>query len=74
MHWKKLIAPIIVGALLVSWFCLWLTICVSTPELPMRFKLAGALVPLALIAVTIFVMVQRIQGVRSGEEDDLGKY
>lgn len=74
MHWKKLIAPVIVGALLVTWFCLWLAVCLSAPELPARVKLAGAVVPLALIAVTVFVMIQRIQEIRSGEEDDLGKY
>lgn len=74
MHWKKLIAPITIGVLLAAWFCLWLAICLSTPEIPIRYKLMGAIIPLALIGVMVFVVVQRIQEIRSGEEDDLGKY
>ncbi len=74
MHRGKLVAPIIVGALLIAWFCFWVATCFSVPELPLRTKLAGALIPLALIAVTVFVMIQRIREIRSGEEDDLGNY
>jgi len=70
----KLVAPIIVGAALIVYFCFWVFLCVSVPELPMKIKLAGILIPLALIGVTLFVMIQRIREIRSGEEDDLGKY
>jgi hypothetical protein len=38
-----------VGALVVAWLCFWIAMCVSVPELPLRVKLAGVLVPLALI-------------------------
>lgn len=74
MHRGKLVAPIVIGALLVAWFCFWLAVCVSIRELSFGIKLAGALVPLGLIAVTVFVVIQRIREIRSGEEDDLGKY
>lgn len=74
MRKGRLVAPIIVSVLLIAYFCFWLFLCISVPELPVKFKVAGTLIPLALIAVTVFVMIQRIQEIRSGEEDDLGKY
>ncbi|NCC69114.1 MAG: hypothetical protein EOM14_13165, partial [Clostridia bacterium] len=61
MHRGKLVAPIIVGALLIAWFCFWLALCFSMPELSLPVKLAGAIIPLALIGVTVFVMIQRIK-------------
>jgi len=74
MHKGKLAAPILIGALLIAWFCFWAAVCFSLPELPLRIKLAGALIPLAFIGITVFVLIQRIQEIRSGEEDDLGNY
>jgi len=74
LHGRKLVAPIVVGALLIAWFCFWLAVCFSVRELSLGIKLAGALVPLAFIAVTVFVMIERIKEIRSGEEDDLSQY
>lgn len=37
-------------------------------------RFAGIAVPLGLMGVSVCVLVERIQEIRSGEEDDLGKY
>ncbi len=37
-------------------------------------RFVGIAVPLGLMGVSVYVLVERIQEIRSGEEDDLGKY
>ncbi len=37
-------------------------------------KIAAAVIPVAIAAMIIFVLVERIKEIRSGEEDDLSKY
>ena len=38
------------------------------------FKAAAAVIPALLAAVMVFVLIERIKEIRSGEEDDLSKY
>ena len=45
-----------------------------TPELAGWIKVLAGLATLALSAVAVGVLVQRIREIRSGEEDDLDKY
>jgi len=70
---NKLIAPIIITALLVIYLgtYIWGWSKVPLPPIP---RVLGLLIPLGLIGVSIFVLVERIKEVRSGEEDDLSKY
>ena len=73
MHTKKLIAPIMIAVL----FILYLTgllVLWTNFYLPLFAKIVGVLILVALAAVMIFVLVERIQEIRSGEEDDLSKY
>lgn len=70
----KMIAPIVVAVLLIVWFAFWAVLYFSARELSFGAKLTGTLIPLAAIGVTVFVTRQRIREIRSGEEDDLGKY
>lgn len=69
----KLVAPIIVTIILVSYFIGFLILCLNQ-AMPPAVQLIGGIICLALIGVTIFVVSQRIQEIRSGEEDDLSKY
>lgn len=70
---KKLIAPIVITILLViylvSFFVTWIYVSV-----PVIGKIIGSVIPLALIGVSIYVLIERIKEIRSGEEDDLSKY
>ena len=38
------------------------------------WKFLLGVIPLALAAAMIYVCIERIKEIRSGEEDDLGKY
>ena len=71
-HSKKMIAPIVITALVIIYYIIYGTILIH-----MVPGIAGALlgiIPLILAGVMIYVCLQRIDEIRSGEEDDLSKY
>lgn len=72
-HKKKLIAPVIITVLLVLFLLLYMAVCLLLP-FSWWIKSAGLLFLAVLIGVCIYVLIQRIQEVRSGEEDDLSQY
>ena len=74
MKKKKLAAPIIVTTLLCLWMLGWLALIFYQPEIPFWGKLAGAGIPLALVGVALYVLLERIREIRSGDEDDLDNY
>ena len=67
-------APALVVAFLVLYYGGMTVFFVITPELPGWAKVLVGLVTLALSAVAVGVLVQRIREIRSGEEDDLDQY
>lgn len=73
MRTKKLIAPIIITILLVLYFLGFAVACFLL-VMPIFAKLLGLVIPGALIGVSVFVLAERINEVRSGEEDDLSNY
>ena len=70
MHTKKMIAPIIIVSLLVLYYIGFFILCMFIPIAPLPKLLLG-LVPLLLAGVGIYVLVERIKEIRSGEDDDL---
>jgi len=70
---KKLIAPILITTLLVVYLLLVLIEGVSIPGLLVD-KTIIIVVISALIGVSLYVLIERIKEIRSGEEDDLSKY
>lgn len=70
---RKLIAPILITVILAG-YLLGFSVLWTRLSLPLAVMIPGVGIPLALIGVSIFVLVERIQEVRSGEEDDLSKY
>lgn len=71
---KKLVAPIIITAVTVLFLGGYVGLLAFIPELPLVCKIAVGAIELALIGVCIYVLVERIKEIRSGEENDLGKY
>ncbi|MCI8872184.1 hypothetical protein E5329_11550 [Petralouisia muris] len=73
MKSTKLIAPVIITVILMlfllSYFFLWTILPV-----PAVIKIVFLLALLALMGVSVYNLVERIQEIRSGEEDDLSKY
>lgn len=72
-HRNKMIAPIIITVIIVLYYIGFFAVCALLP-LPVILKLVFGLVPLLLAGVCIFVLIERIEEIRSGEEDDLSKY
>lgn len=71
-HGKKMIAPIVVAAILVIYLVAYFGFIVAL--VPGIWKILFAVVPVLLGAVSIGVCVERIKEIRSGEEDDISKY
>jgi large-conductance mechanosensitive channel len=69
----RLIAPVVVAALTALYFCFYLCLLWTASLSPLG-KWLGIVILLALIGVMVFVLVERINEIRSGEEDDLDNY
>ena len=72
-HRNKMIAPIIITALIVLYYVGFVCFCLFVGMPPMLMLVFGV-VPLLLAGVCIYVLVERIKEIRSGEEDDLSQY
>ena len=73
LHQKKMVAPIVITVLLSAYMLAYLLVLLSLP-MPVWIKILVGLIPLALLCASIFVLIQRIKEIRSGEEDDLSQY
>ena len=73
VHWKKIIAPVIITVLLGIYLLIYAGILMSAIS-DWRMKLLAGIIPLALFGASIYVLYERIKEIRSGEEDDLSKY
>ncbi|MDE5863829.1 MAG: hypothetical protein K2H34_05730 [Lachnospiraceae bacterium] len=70
---RKIAAPIIITVIFVIYFLFYFIFLLGVlPGIVM--KLLFGFVPFILAAVMIFVCIQRIGEIRSGEEDDLSQY
>lgn len=72
-HEKKMIAPIIITILAIIYYVFYFCLLITLLE-QVLLKLLFGVIPAALAATMIYVCVQRIKEIRSGEEDDLSKY
>ena len=68
---SRLVAPIIITALLLLYYAGFF---ILTPALSLWSRLLLGVAPLALMGVSVFVLVERVREMRSGEEDDLDRY
>jgi hypothetical protein len=73
MKFKKIIAPVIITILLLVYYAAYLWGW-SYIMVPTWLKGIGLIIPICLMGVSIYVLLERIKEIRSGEEDDIGKY
>lgn len=73
-HTKKMIAPILITVLFVLYYAAFGVGCLVFSLFSLPWMLALGLIPLALAGACIYVLVERIKEIRSGEEDDLSQY
>jgi ribose/xylose/arabinose/galactoside ABC-type transport system permease subunit len=69
---KKLLAPILVTVFLTFYFIVYFGFLISL--LNGFIRLVLGILPIVFAIVTVYVCVQRIKEIRSGEEDDLSQY
>ena len=74
MNFKKMIAPIVITLIIVSYYIGFAFFITKVHDIPLIVKLLGALIPLALVGVGIYVLIERIKEIKNGEEDDLSQY
>ena len=67
-------APALVVAFIVLYYGAMAALFIWVPGIPGWAKVLLCLIPLAVCAVAVGVLVQRIREIRSGEEDDLDQY
>ena len=71
---KKLIAPIIVTVITIAFLIFYFGLIFVLIPLSVGLRLLIGLIPLCLAGVSVFVIVERIMEVRSGEVDVLSNY
>ena len=74
MHGKKMVAPIIITILFVLYYVGFACVCFFIDGIPLLVEIVFGAVPLILAAVCVYVLIERIEEIRSGEEDDLSEY
>ncbi len=72
LHRKKMIAPVTVTVLMIIYYMVYFGILMAHTQGMLKAFLG--IFPLAFAAVSIYVLKQRIEEIRSGEEDDLDNY
>ena len=69
-----MIAPIIIVSLIVVYYAVVGVVFFLFDDISALIKILVLVIPAAFIGVSVFVLTERIKEIRSGEEDDLGKY
>ena len=74
MHTKKMLAPIIISAIIVIYYVVFAIVLTNVVSIPLLAKILGAVIPLLIAGACIYILIERIKEIRSGEEDDLSQY
>ena len=70
--WKGYVAPIVITVILLAYLAVYFTVLIAA--LPTLWKYFLLVIPIAAAGVLIYVCLERIKEIRSGEEDDLSQY
>ena len=71
-HWKKMIAPITVSAIMIVYYVVYFGFLISL--LNTAWKYAFGIIPLVFSVIMVKVCIERINEIKKGEEDDISKY
>ena len=70
---RKMLAPIIIGILIAFYMMIWIS-SLFFLDAPEFLVILFGILMLALLFLWIHVVKERLDEIRSGEEDDLSKY
>ena len=71
---KKLIAPILITIFVILYYIFYFCILCSVLKESIVILILFGFIPIALSVGMLYVCIQRIKEIRSGEEDDISKY
>ena len=71
---KKLIAPILITIFVILYYIFYFCILCSVLKESIVILILFGIIPIALSVGMLYVCIQRIKEIRSGEEDDISKY
>ena len=71
---KKLIAPILITIFVILYYIFYFCILCSVFKESIVMLILFGIIPIALSVGMLYVCIQRIKEIRSGEEDDISKY
>ncbi len=72
VHKKKIIAPIIITAIIILYYIAYFGFLISL--LDGIWKYVFGIIPLVFSGIMIYVCIERINEIKKGEEDDISKY
>ena len=70
---KKYLVPLVVAILMIIYFIVYFGVLIMLIG-NLVFKVLLGIIPATFSGIMIYVLIERIKEIRSGEEDDLGKY
>ena len=70
---KKYLVPIIISILVIIYLVLYFGLIITTIE-NLFVKIIVGVLPVIFAGPMIFVLIERIKEIRSGEDNDLSKY
>ncbi|MBQ7931464.1 MAG: hypothetical protein IJ334_10680 [Clostridia bacterium] len=71
---KNYAGPVIAAGILLLYYIGLIVVFLAVPGILLWIKLLLCLIPAIVCALVIYVLVQRIREIRSGETDDLDRY
>ena len=74
MKKRNYIAPIVVSVCLILYYAGLAVLLLDIPDFVWWGKLLLIILPAAVCGMVLYVLIQRIRELRSGETDDLDKY
>ena len=72
LYKNKMIAPIVISVIIILYYVVYFGILIALLDGVWKWLLG--IIPLALSAVMLKVCIERINEIKTGEEDDLSKY
>ena len=66
--------PVIAALLLILYYVVLAVVLLTVPGILLWIRLLLCIVPAAVCALVIYVLIERIREIRSGENDDLDQY
>lgn len=72
---KKMIAPIVITVLVIAYFIfyMWLGLA-DSGDLPIFVRILLIVIPIGLIVLMVYLLIERVKEIKEDDDDDLSQY